>query len=150
MGISSEIIMCKLATSNMVKIPCGIQTLWILTVRIQTFMEWWPFSKDYWLVVSTPLKHISQLGLLFPINPTNLIMAHMVTPKWISWIPRKHEVDTVVDPSGEPNGTDLHNNLAKTADSGLRGFDWTCSENYEHPMVNLCRSHCPIYFNSMR
>ena len=38
-GISSEIIMCKLATSNMVKIPCGIQTLWILTVRIQTFME---------------------------------------------------------------------------------------------------------------
>ena len=71
-------------------------------------------------------------------------------------LPRKHEVDTVVDPSGEPNGTDLHNNLAKTADSLRAGLTehvrkimnipWSI---YVDLIVRYCSIQCDKYIGKI-
>jgi len=51
-------------------------SLYVILEGISCFSVLKGIKYDYWLVVSTPLKNISQLGLLFPIygkiKPTRL------------------------------------------------------------------------------
>ena len=46
-------------------------SLYVILEGISCFSVLKGIKYDYWLVVSTPLKNISQLGLLFPIYGKN-------------------------------------------------------------------------------
>ena len=79
-------------------------------------------KKDYWLVVSTPLKNISQLGFLFPTEWKIIkIMFHHVPVTTNQWLET---------PNGNPNCGCTHQIRSSTPRYPLSG--WRISHELSH------------------
>ena len=80
---------------------CGLQKqfLWIIIEHGQTFIP----KDKHWLVVSSPLKHISQLGWLFPLYIWKIEKCSKPPTSGQSFIPKDKHVIWLVYASPDSN-----------------------------------------------